>query len=228
MSKSIITVHNINKIAHNRLILSDVSFSIDTGSLVSIIGPNGAGKSTLVKILLGFDSDYRGTVAIASEEQVAYIPQMQAQDPSPIPLSVREYIAIGTSAWYSGRSASSFNLEKILDHVGVAADRLSQSFWSLSGGERQRIAIARALISNPSILVLDEPLSAVDYASRHDLYELIRHLQQDHSMTVILVSHDIDSVLPISDRVLCLNHTLHEDCHPRDYSGGIRGVHHHC
>jgi zinc transport system ATP-binding protein len=94
------------------------------------------------------------------------------------------------------------------------------------------VAIARALLGDPTILVLDEPLAAVDYSSRPGLYELIRHLQQDHKMTVLLVSHDIDSVLPLSDQVLCLNKSLHTDCHPSQFvtkgGQGKQTIHHHC
>ena len=233
MNKSIITVQQVNKVAHGRVILSDISFDISKRSLISLIGPNGAGKSTLVKILLGYDTKYQGQVTIDEKETVAYIPQIDPRDPNPIPLSVQEYLYIAANAFYSKGKPSTDHLEHMLNHVGVSPDKLGQSFWSLSGGERQRVAIARALIIDPTILILDEPLSAVDYASRQDLYKLIRHLQQDHNMTVLLISHDIDSVLPISDRVLCLNQTLHEDCHPCDYSSTDftvkpKGVHHHC
>ena len=232
MSKPIITVKNLTKIARGRVILSNLSFTISKRSLVSLIGPNGAGKSTLVKILLGLDSDYQGEVSIDHGETVAYIPQIDPRDSTPLPLSVQEYIAVGTTPLYSGKNVRGFNFEEIMKHVGVNPEISRQSFWSLSGGERQRIAIARALLIEPTILVLDEPLSAIDYASRQDLYELIRHLQQDHDMTAILVSHDIDNILPISDRVLCLNQTLHKDCHPCEYTneslGKMARVHHHC
>lgn len=287
MNNSIITVTNLNKIAHKRVILSSVSFEINKRSLVSLIGPNGAGKSTLIKILLGFDQEYDGEVSISDDETIAYIPQIDPNEPNPTPLSVREYIAIGTTPFYSNQNTpvrrislslasikhslyclytsclqslsprtssehvcsdkqvNDFDLETIMKHVGLEVRLLDQSFWNLSGGERQRIAIARALLIDPTVLVLDEPLSAVDYASRGELYELIRHLQQDHHMTVILVSHDIDSVLPISDRILCLNQTLHEDCHSTPAQGSQsrsarchpceldshsiqKHIHHHC
>ena len=229
MNSSLITIENISKSVQGRTILSDVSFTIEKKSLISVIGPNGAGKSTLLKILLGFDTEYTGLVSIHPDERIAYIPQINASDSHPIALSVREYIAVGTSRLYSKKGTYKLDLDQILQHVGVSSSALEQSFWSLSGGERQRVAIARALLTDPTILVLDEPLSAVDYSSRTSLYELLRHLQQDHDITVILVSHDVDSVLPISDRVLCLNQTLHTDCHPCDYSDvSFSRIHHHC
>lgn len=229
MNTPTITVTNVNKAAGHRQLLADISFSIAPQSLVSIIGPNGAGKSTLVKIILGLDHDYTGEVTISPTQRIQYIPQLSTDDQYQLPVSVYEYLAVGSTRLFNGlRTRPDF--ATALTHVGVSADLLHQPFHSLSGGERQRVAIARALLTDPTILVLDEPLAAVDYAARPSLYELIRHLQQDHAMTVILVSHDVDSVLPISDQVLCLNQTLHTDCHPTQFNQQHvpRAVQHHC
>jgi zinc transport system ATP-binding protein len=230
MSNSIISVKHVTKAVDQRQLLVDITFDITEQSLVSLIGPNGAGKSTLVKIILGLDTQFTGTVAIRKDERVQYIPQLSASDQHQLPMSVEEYLKIGTTPLYS-RHGKNVNYEEELKHVGVSAEKLHQSFLSLSGGERQRVAIARALLSKPTVLVLDEPLAAVDYTSRSGLYELIRHLQKDHKMTVLLVSHDIESVLPLSDRVLCLNKTMHTDCHPSAFEtkdGTQQTIHHHC
>lgn len=231
MSNPVITVTHVTKAVATRRLLDDVSFTIAPQSLVSLIGPNGAGKSTLVKIILGLDDQYEGTVQIGPDQRVQYIPQLVLDDQYQLPMSVYEYLSIAAHWLYSNKRTS-VNFEHALTHVGVAAEKLHQAYTSLSGGERQRIAIARALLAEPTILVLDEPLAAVDYASRAGLYELIRHLQKDHQMTVLLVSHDIDSVLPLSDQVLCLNQTLHTDCHPSQFSVAeskfAHTIHHHC
>lgn len=228
MNDPIISVKGVTKAVDQRQLLVDITFDIMEQSLVSLIGPNGAGKSTLVKIILGLDSGYDGKVVIRPGEKVHYIPQLSTSDQYQLPLSVYEYLRIGTTPLYSSNTGSP-DFTKALGHVGVSKEKLHQSYLSLSGGERQRIAIARALLGNPTILVLDEPLAAVDYASRNGLYTLIRHLQQDHKMTVLLVSHDIESVLPLSDRVLCLNKTLHTDCHPSAFAGiQPQSIHHHC
>ncbi len=231
MNNPIISVKNVTKAVDGRQLLADISFDVEEQSLVSLIGPNGAGKSTLVKIILGLDSHHDGVVSIRSNERVHYIQQLSSTDQHQLPMSVYEYISIGTTPLYS-RNRKPIDFEKTLSHVGVSVDKLHQLYTSLSGGERQRVAIARALLGEPTVLILDEPLAAVDYASRSGLYELIRHLQQVHKMTVFLVSHDIESVLPLSDRVLCLNKTLHTDCHPSVFvveSGNKQtSIHHHC
>jgi len=232
MNNPIITVNHVTKTTGAQELLVDVTFSIAAQSLVSLIGPNGAGKSTLVKIILGLDSEYIGTVTVAPSERIQYIPQINTSDPYQLPLSVREFLLIGSTPLYS-RQRLQPDLVQALSHVGVRADQLEQPVTSLSGGERQRVAIARALLAHPTTLILDEPLAAVDYPSRAGLYELIRHLQQDHKMTVLLVSHDVESVLPISDQVLCLNKTLRTDCHPTEFDEHLRSnphtlIHHHC
>jgi zinc transport system ATP-binding protein len=231
LANSVITVTDVTKRVANRTLLCDVSFAVTSGELVSLIGPNGAGKTTLIRIILGLDTAFSGMVWLAPSARVHYIPQLSGHSASQLPLSVREYLLVGVTPLYR-RLRSAVDLAAALEHVGVPSDRLEQAFGSLSGGERQRVAIARALLSDPTVLVLDEPLAAVDFASRSGLYELIRHLQQVHHMTVLLVSHDVESVLPLSDRVLCLNVSLHEECHPSTAttSAGeaIPSVHHHC
>lgn len=231
MSKPIITVEHVSKAVGTRQLLKDVNFDIDPQSLVSLIGPNGAGKSTLIKIILGLDTNYTGSVTIENKERIQYIAQQSDSDPYQLPLSVHEYLSIGSTPLFS-RQKEQPDFAKTLHHVGVDEQALHQSYQSLSGGERQRVAIARALLTNPTILVLDEPLAAIDYGSRQGLYELIKHLQQDHQMTVLLVSHDVESVLPLSDKVLCLNQTLHTNCHPHDLGDNIKSpqqlMHHHC
>jgi zinc transport system ATP-binding protein len=229
MADAAIIVEHVSKAVADRQLLSDVNFTIEPQSLVSLIGPNGAGKSTLVKIILGLDRHHEGTVTIGSNERIQYIPQLADFDHHQLPLSVHEYLSIGHTPLYSGKKTEA-NFVAALEHVGVDNNKLTQSFRSLSGGERQRIAIARALLVEPTILVLDEPLAAVDHHSRQGLYELIRHLQQQHAMTVLLVSHDIESVMPLSDKVLCLNTTLHQGCHPLEFQvdDTSKTVHHHC
>ena len=230
MADPAITVTDVSKAVAGRQLLERVSFTIAPQSLVSLIGPNGAGKSTLVKIILGLDHHFEGSVTIGEAERIQYIPQLAPSDHHQLPLSVHEYLSIGSTPLFSGKKAVT-DFAVALEHVGVDKSKLAQPFASLSGGERQRIAIARALLVEPTILVLDEPLAAVDHTSRQGLYELIRHLQQHHAMTVLLVSHDIESVMPLSDKVLCLNTTLHHDCHPLETISDTTApqtVHHHC
>jgi len=230
MSNEVIRVENVSKHARGRALIRDVSFTVHANELITLVGPNGAGKSTLIKIILGLDANFTGKVWVNPKEGIQYIPQIVTDDRTQLPVSVHEYLSIGVTPLYR-LIKTPVDFTAALAHVGVKAEKLLQPFHSLSGGERQRVAIARALLTEPTTLVLDEPLAAVDHASRRGLYELIRHLQQVHDMTVLLVSHDIDSVLPLSDRMLCLNTTLRTDCHPTEIPATFNNlprVHHHC
>ncbi len=212
MNNPIIKVNQVSKKINDTFILEGITFEVTEGTLVAIVGPNGAGKTTLVNIILGIDTDFSGSVIIEGPKEIGFIPQITMQDHYSLPMSVHEYMSIGaTTLYHKNRSEVSF--VDALAHVGVSDEIIHQPIHTLSGGERQRVAIARALLSNPRILVLDEPLAAVDYASRKDLYELIAHLTSDHGITVILVSHDVEYAVPMSDQVLCLDRTLHQQCH---------------
>src|SRR6056297_3449043 len=118
MSRPVISVKQVSKTVAGRQLLQDVSFSVARQSLVSLIGPNGAGKSTLVKIILGLDTQYTGSVTIEPNQRVQYIPQLATNDQHQLPISVYEYISIGTTPLYS-RSRKAADLPHALDHVGV-------------------------------------------------------------------------------------------------------------
>jgi len=223
MVKAAISTKEVSKTIGNKVLLENITFEIQRGTLTSLIGPNGAGKSTLVKIILGLDKAYTGSVHVEEPERVQYIPQQTSTDRHALPLSVEEFFSVATTGLHSLQKVT-YDYEAALEHVQLSRDKLKQSVTSLSGGERQRVAIARALLLEPTILILDEPLAAVDYASRAGLYELIRHLQQDHAMTVLLVSHDIESVIALSDQILCLDKTLHTQCTPSEFANTQQGA----
>ncbi len=199
-------VNNISKSYGKNIILKDVSFSVFTGDIVGIIGPNGSGKSTLAKIILGFDLDHKGEVVFSDDVRIAYVPQFSNSSKYALPLSVYEFICSTANSYYGSKERININkIVKTLQHVGLDERYLEQNVYSLSGGERQRVFIARALLNNPNFILLDEPLASVDYMSRNELYALLRHLNQTHNITMMMISHDIDSIVDISDSVFCLD-----------------------
>ncbi len=199
-------VNNISKSYGKNIILKDVSFSVFTGDIVGIIGPNGSGKSTLAKIILGFDLDHKGEVVFSDDVRIAYVPQFSNSSKYALPLSVYEFIRSTANSYYGSKERININkIVKTLQHVGLDERYLEQNVYSLSGGERQRVFIARALLNNPNFILLDEPLASVDYMSRNELYALLRHLNQTHNITMMMISHDIDSIVDISDSVFCLD-----------------------
>ena len=179
-----------------RDLIAGVDLDVSAGEIVTLIGPNGAGKSTLVKLLLGIEKPDKGTITRPATTRIGYVPQRFEVDRA-MPMTVTRFLTLGVGA---AREAVDITLKE----VGAERTR-DQQLASLSGGETQRVLIARALLRNPNLLVLDEPASAVDYAGEAELYELIGRLKDSRNLGVLLVSHDLHVVMARSDRVLCLN-----------------------
>lgn len=193
---ALVSVRGASFARRGRTILSDVDFDVHPGEIVTLIGPNGAGKTTLVKIVLGIAQADRGTVAVAPGVRIGYVPQRFEISPA-IPMTVAAFLELGTGATRDGVLAA-------LRETGVARTA-DQQLANLSGGETQRVLIARALIRNPTLLVLDEPARGVDYVGEADLYDLIGRIRDTRRLGVLLVSHDLHVVMAKSDRVVCLN-----------------------
>jgi zinc transport system ATP-binding protein len=179
-----------------RDLIAGVDLDVRPGEIVTVIGPNGAGKSTLVKLMLGIEAPDRGKVLRPVTTRVGYVPQIFSVDRA-IPMTALGFLMLGSKAAVA-------EAHKALTETGAERTANSQ-LAALSGGETQRVLIARALLRNPNLLVLDEPVSGVDYAGEADLYQLIGNLKDSHNLGVLLVSHDLHVVMARSDRVLCLN-----------------------
>lgn len=178
-------------------ILEDISFDITTKELVTIIGPNGAGKTTLLKVILGLIRPTNGKIIKNSSLKIGYMPQKLHMDPS-LPITVKRFLEF---------SRHQEALQTVITAIGI--DKLfEKSIHSLSGGEFQRVLLARALLSKPDLLVLDEPLQGVDINGQETLYKLIYEIRQILNCAVLLVSHDLHFVHAASDKVICLNHHI--------------------
>jgi zinc transport system ATP-binding protein len=181
---------------HGRSILSGVDLDVRPGEIVTLIGPNGAGKTTLVKLILGIEAPDHGLVLLPATTHIGYVPQ-RFEVGRTMPITVERFLALG-------QPVSSAAITAILHDVG--AERVAhQQLSDLSGGETQRILIARALLRNPNLLVLDEPARGVDYTGEADLYDLISRIRDERGLGVLLISHDLHVVMAKSDRVICLN-----------------------
>jgi zinc transport system ATP-binding protein len=178
-------------------VLQHVEFSVAAGEIVSLIGPNGAGKTTLVRIMLGLLAPRSGRVRRRPGLRIGYMPQRFHLEPS-LPITVRRFLALAQGV---GRPA----ILAALGEVGAAA-LLDHPMLGLSGGETQRVLLARALIREPDLLVLDEPVRGVDIGGQAELYDLIARIQRRRGCGVLLISHDLHLVMAATDRVVCLNH----------------------
>lgn len=181
-----------------RKILDRVSLQVHAGEIVTVIGPNGAGKTTLLKVLLGIYSTPEGQVWRQPGIRLGYVPQTIPIDPI-MPLTVDRFMRLGTKRY------SPDTLQEALELTGVAHLHQAQ-VHRLSGGEFKRMVLARAMLGQPDLLVLDEPVQGVDFAGELDLYRLIGTLRDRFGWGVLLVSHDLHIVMSSTDRVVCLNH----------------------
>lgn len=193
---SLIAARDLRFRRKGRDILTGVDLDVAPGEIVTLIGPNGAGKTSLVKLILGVERPDGGTISRRFDLSVGYVPQRFEADRA-IPMTVARFLAFGIGA---SRTA----VASVLSDVG-AGHTERQQLVELSGGETQRVLLARALLRNPNLLVLDEPARGVDYAGEAELYRLIGKLRDERNIGVLLVSHDLTVVMAKSDRVICIN-----------------------
>ncbi|MFG1497302.1 zinc ABC transporter ATP-binding protein ZnuC [Saccharospirillum sp. HFRX-1] len=177
-------------------IISGVDIRIDAGKIVTLIGPNGAGKSTLIKALLGVHKITDGEFYSKANLSIGYMPQRVPIDDS-LPLAVHRLMTLTHRA-----SRDQVSEALALTEVAHLIDRPVQQ---LSGGEFQRVMLARALLKQPDLLVLDEPVQGVDFSGEVALYKLIQRLRDERGYAVLMVSHDLHLVMAATDEVLCLN-----------------------
>jgi len=205
-----IAAENVVAGYRDKIVWRDATFSINRGEFVAVIGPNGAGKTTLFRLLLGLQQPISGTIEISNSRlrrgnsHIGYVPQRHAID-SETHIECLELVQLAMSCKRWGISLFSKNDRKtafeMLKTVG-AAELAHRSLGDLSGGELQRVFLAEALVSNPDILLLDEPLSSLDIRRANELVQLIANLVRSRNVTAFLVAHDINPLLPYLDNVI--------------------------
>lgn len=184
--------------------------AIHTREIVTLIGPNGAGKTTLLRCLLGLEAPDYGTIARAPGLRIGYVPQHFTLPPA-MPIRVADFLALYAPKPMPESAA--------LAHTLGIATLLTRPMAALSGGELRRVLLMRALLSQPHLLVLDEPTAGVDVAGQGEFYRLIRSLSQQLGIAVLMVSHDLHVVMAATDRVVCLNHHVCCEGSPQHVGG---------
>ncbi len=188
-----------------RSILDDVSLVVHEGEIVTVIGPNGAGKTVLVRTILGLIQPRSGQVSRRSGLTVGYVPQRLHIDPV-LPLTVARFLTLGARRPRA-------DVEAALTETGVG-QVIDAAVQRVSGGEFQRVLLARALMRDPDLLVLDEPVQGVDIGGQSGLYRLITRVRDRRNCGVLMVSHDLHLVMASTDQVLCINRHVCCTGHP--------------
>jgi len=192
------------------LVLDNISFSINEGDLLGMIGPNGAGKTTLFSCMLGLISDYTGTIKIFGQDvrknndvlkSIGYIQQKKSIEQN-FPATVEEIVSLGFSGKTSGEKISA-----ALETVGMLAQK-EKRIGELSGGQQQRVLIAKAIVNDPKLLILDEPATGIDLETQNKFYALLKKLNEENKITIIWASHDLDAVNRLANSVACINRSM--------------------
>lgn len=201
MGEILVKARDVSVRRGERDLLKGADLTLEAGKIVTLIGPNGAGKTTLVRSVLGLITISSGTIERHPDLRIGYMPQKLHLEPS-LPLTVARFLALGGKPRVA--------LAEILALTGISHLQRS-AMQSLSGGETQRVLLARALLRDPQLLVLDEPVQGVDVAGQAALYGLINDIRKQRQCGVLLVSHDLHLVMANTDTVICLNQ--HVCCH---------------
>jgi zinc transport system ATP-binding protein len=201
MSGTLLEVKDFSLTLDHSTILSNLNFSVDEGEFLTILGPNGSGKTVLVKALLGL-LPHEGKVRWLKKPTIGYLPQgLNQLSVRDMPLTVRDFFGLKKTRYA--------DIVKHLSHVGLEKSILNKSAGHLSGGEFQRMLIAWVLSSEPNVLFLDEPMTAVDVAGGETINSLLRDVRRSHNLTIFNVTHDLNIVFASSTHVLCLSRLGH-------------------
>ena len=210
----VVVAENLSFAYPSQVIFDKASLSVREGEFVGMIGPNGGGKTTLLKLIMGFYKPTAGRLSIfgteprAARREMAWVPQNLQYDRQ-FPITVMELVLGGClihSKWWGGFQAKEKRIaQEAIARVGLA-DFAQRPFGTLSGGQAQRALIARALASQPKLLLLDEPTASVDAQAEEAIYAILEELKG--TMTLMMVTHDLNAIVPKMDRILCIQHGI--------------------
>lgn len=218
----VISLDNVSYRYNSDLVLENISFKADQGDLLGIIGPNGAGKTTLFSLILGLLEGYQGKITLFNEDirnnrkalkRIGYIPQKKNINQG-FPATVEEIVSLGVL----GRKTNKDVIISALKIVGLLEQK-DKRIGELSGGQQQRVLIAKALVNEPELLILDEPTTGIDLETQDRFYTLLRKLNSERNITIILASHDLDAINRLANKVACVNRKMSFHGDAREFFG---------
>jgi len=210
MLVNVVEIENLTVDYQGILALDKVNFSVESKDFLGIIGPNGAGKTTLFSCMLGLLDNYKGEIRFFGTsirkskkylDQIGYVPQKPIFEKN-FPATISEVVGMGLT-----KNSKKDRIDEVLQKVWLH-ELSHRRIGDLSGGQQQRVFIAKALVNEPQVLILDEPVTGIDSQSKELFYQILHDLNQKENITIIWSSHDLDAVAKLASKVACLNRTL--------------------
>lgn len=215
----IVEVKNLNYRVDGITILDNINLCVESGDYLAVVGPNGGGKSTLVNTILGLNRGYDGTIKLFGEElhkfkdweKIGFVPQRVIEVDQKFPITVYETIKLGRISslrkFWRNHQKDNELVDEVMKRLKIShlKDRL---IGELSGGQKQRVMIARALVSKPQLLILDEPNTGVDQETQREFYSILQHLNRDKKITIIFITHDIGVIEDSINSIVSINREI--------------------
>ena len=218
----IIKVANLSYYYDSIPSLDHISFTVDKGDFLGIIGPNGAGKTTLFQCMLGIVNDFSGEINLFGSDirqnkkmlqRIGYVPQKKSVEQA-FPATVSEIVSLGMI----GNKINTESIDSAIEFVELGAYR-NKRIGELSEGQQQRVIIAKALVKQPDLLILDEPTTGIDSAAQQRFYDLLTKLNKDKGITIVWSSHDMNAVEKLASKVACIDRKLFFHGESEDFFG---------
>ena len=201
-NKTIAALQDIHLELNNQAILRNINLQINKGEITTLIGPNGGGKTSIARILIGIMQPSKGKVSLDKRNKIGYMPQKLNID-NTIPLRVVDFIKLNITM----NKIQEANLNKLAKKLNIE-NILTKQIHDISGGQLQKASLLRALINDPSLLVLDEPTQYMDIAGQVEFYQLIEEIREQNHCAILMISHDLHMVMQKTDNVICVNHHI--------------------
>jgi zinc transport system ATP-binding protein len=221
VNENIIELKSVSAGYNGKLVVEDINLSVDKNDFLGIIGPNGGGKTTVLRMIVGVLKPKKGEVIVFGKNpmnftkddrhRISYVRQERNVDTN-FPVSVLDTILMGLySGIGPGKKITSLHKEKAMEALQKVdmTDFKNSHIGALSGGQKQRVFIARGLVNNPELLILDEPTTGVDARNQETFYQMLFDLKLDLNLTIIMVSHDITMIAKEVNKISCVNHNIH-------------------
>lgn len=228
MSEAIISMKNISFSYENKQILDHINFSVSKGSFMGLVGPNGGGKTTLIKLILGLQKADAGSIQLFGQpiekfnnwNKIGFVSQKANTFNKGFPATVYEVVSMGLTAKVGYlkffQKKHKEKIKETINQVGMKA-YTHENIGNLSGGQQQRIFIARSLVNDPELLILDEPTVGVDNENVQRFYDLLDNLNRNKGITMLMITHDTGTIAEQATEIACLNKKLHFHGKPEAY-----------